>query len=353
MPRLVRQASEKAGLPPGSLVYVGEQEMETVKITVLDYDEEGVRERPVERVEEAFPFREEPTVTWINVDGLHRSDILEKLGDHYGLHPLVLEDLMNTGQRSKLEDYDDYVFVVLRMLTVTSEGKLDDEQVSLILGPNYVMSFQEREGDVFDLVRERIRGGKGRIRRMGPDYLLYALVDVIVDHYFGILEVIGDRVEDLQEELVTDPTQDTLRRIHGLKRTLIELRRSVWPLRESVSRLQRGESDLVDKGTQVYLRDVYDHTVQVMDTVESQRDMVSGMLDIYLSSVSNRMNEVMKLLTVIATIFIPLTFIAGVYGMNFANMPELNVPWAYFVALGVMGVLGVIMGLYFWRKGWL
>lgn len=354
MPRMVKRAARKVGLPPGSLVHAGERRAERVHITLVDYDEEHFQERKVERVEECFPFREEPSVTWINVDGLHNPEVLETLGSHYGLHPLVMEDILHTGQRPKVEDYGDYLFVVLRMLQLR-EGKaeVEDEQVSLVLGPNFVFSFQERPGDVFDPVRERTRAGRGRLRRSGADYLAYALVDVIVDHYFLILERMGERIEDLQTEVVANPTPETLEAIHRLKRELVYLRKSIWPLREVIGQVQRSESELVEPGTQIYLRDVYDHTIQVIDTVESYRDIVSGMLDIYLSSVSNRLNEVMKVLTMIATVFIPLSFLAGVYGMNFENMPELRVPWAYFAVLGGMALVGVTMAFFFRRKGWL
>ncbi len=354
MTRLAKRTSKKVGLPPGTLVHVGKKKARKVRMTLIDYDEEHFEEREVSEIEDCFPFKDLPTVTWINIDGLHRADIVEALGSYYGLHPLVMEDIMSTGQRPKLEDYDGYIFVVLRMLGYAKKTRqIEDEQVSLILGPNFVISFQEREGDAFDPVRERIRTGKGRMRKMGPDYLAYALADAIVDHYFLILEHLGEDIERLEGELVTDPKAETLQAIHTMKREIIYLRRSVWPLREVVSRLQRGESPLIKDTTLVYLRDVYDHTVQVIDTVESLRDVVSGMLDTYLSSISNRMNEVMKVLTIIATIFIPLSFIAGLYGMNFVYIPELLLPWGYFMALAVMATIGLVMVYYFRRRAWI
>jgi magnesium transporter len=253
-----------------------------------------------------------------------------------------------------MEDFGDYIFVVLKMLRHDMETEeVKTEQVSLILGPRFVISFQEAEGDVFDPIRDRIRKAKGRIRRMGADYLAYALIDAVVDNYFLILERFAERIEAMEAELVSNPAPETLQKIHTLKRELIFLRRSVWPLREAISGLQRAESRLIADSTEIYLRDVHDHTIQVIDTVESLRDMVSGMLDTYLSSVSNRMNEVMKVLTIIATIFIPITFIAGIYGMNFAFMPELGWRGAYFVVLGIMTAVSLAMIFYFKRKHWL
>ena len=354
MPRLVKKRSKKVGLPPGTLVHIGEKKRERTTITILDYDERHLQEQEIKTVDECLPFKDKPTVTWIDVDGIHEVKILERLGDSFGLHPLVVEDVLNTDQRPKMEDFGDYIFIVLKMLYYNDKNdEIVTEQISLILGPNFVISFQEREGDVFDPIRERIRSEKGRIRKMGADYLAYALVDSIVDNYFIILEKLGEKIEFLEDELVTNPTPETLQAIHDLKREMIFLRKSVWPLREVVSGLERGESPLIQESTGIYLRDVYDHTIQVIDAVETFRDMLSGMLDIYLSSVSNRMNEVMKVLTIIATIFIPLTLIAGIYGMNFRYMPELEWPWAYPMLWLIMLGIGVLMLIYFRRKRWL
>ena len=325
-----------------------------MRITIIDYDESHVEDKEAKRIEECFPFTDKPTVTWININGLHQLDIIEKIGEHFNVHPLVLEDIVNTGQRPKIEDFVDYIFVTLKMLRYSDEEKeTEAEQVSLILGSNFVISFQENEGDVFDPIRQRIEADKGRIRKMGADYLAYALMDAIVDNYFTILEKLGDRIEDFEEELVVNPKPETLQAIHHLKREMIFLRKSVWPLREVINRLERWESSLINKSTAIYFRDVYDHTIQVIDSVETFRDMLSGMLDIYLSSISNRMNEVMKVLTIIATIFIPLTFIAGVYGMNFRFMPELEMPIGYSVVLLVMLFIGILMFAYFRKKKWL
>lgn len=353
-PKLVKRRSKKAGLPPGTLVHVGEKKVDSVRVTYLDYDETKVEEKQVSTVEECFPFKATPTVTWINIDGLHDIEMMEKLGKEFGLHPLILEDVLNTGQRPKFEDFDKHLFVVLKMLGYNEEFQaVESEQVSLIVGENFVISFQERIGDVFDQIRERIRNAKGRIRKAGADYLAYALIDAIVDSYFAIIERISEKIESMEEELVGDPSEKTLHQIHSMKREMIFLRKSVWPLREVVSGLQRSESSIIQETTGIYLRDVYDHTIQIIDTIESLRDMVSGMLDIYLSSISNKMNAVMKVLTIIATIFIPLTFVAGIYGMNFEYMPELKWKLGYAAVWCVMVSMAVVMLIYFRRKKWL
>jgi len=308
----------------------------------------------MEIIEERVSFKAKPTVTWINIDGIHQLDIIEKIGKHFHLHPLILEDIVNTEQRPKMEDFEDYIFSVLKMLYYDEkENETKAEQISLILGTNFVISFQETAGNVFDPIRERIRNGKGRIRKMGADYLAYSLIDTVVDNYFVILEKIGEKIEGMEEELITNPTPETLQTIHNLKRDMIFFRKSVWGLRELVSSLQRGESSLIQESTGIYLRDVYDHTIHVIDTIETFRDMITGMLDIYLSSVSNKMNEVMKVLTIFAVIFIPLTFITGVYGMNFHYMPELSWQWGYPLIWLVMIAVSISMLVYFRRKKWL
>ena len=320
----------------------------------MDYDETQFQVRETETLEECYPFKDRPTIIWINIDGIHEIETLEKLGDCFGLHPLTLEDILNTDQRPKIEDYGEYIFIVLKMLYPDDEtGEILAEQVSLVLGKNFVISFQEREGDIFNSVRERIRNGKGRIRKMGADYLVYSLLDSIVDNYFIILEKLGERIELLEEKLITKPVPETINLIHKLKREMIFLRRSVWPLREVIGSIERGESSLIKGSTNIYLRDVYDHTIQVIDTIETFRDILSGMLDIYLSSVSNRLNAVMKVLTIIATIFMPLTFIAGIYGMNFKYMPELDWRFGYPVILLAMVSIGVLMLVSFRKKKWL
>jgi len=354
MLKLFRKTARKVGLPPGTLVQVEEKKAEKAKISLIDYDEAQFQEKEVATIEECFPFKDKPSVTWINIDGVYQVEVIEKIGAHFGIHSLILEDIMHTVQRPKMEDFEDYIFVVVRMIYYDDKkNDIEAEQVSIILGTNFVISFQEKEGDVFDHVRERIRRNKGRIRKMKADYLAYALLDTIVDHYFIVLEKLGEKIEGMEEELVTNPTPVTLQTIHTLKRELIFLRKSIWPLREVISVLERGELSLIHESTGIYLRDVYDHTIQVVDTIETFRDMVSGMLDIYLSSISNKMNEVMKVLTIIATIFIPLTFVAGLYGMNFKYIPELEWHWGYFAVLFVMVIIGFGMVMYFRNKKWL
>lgn len=353
MSRLFRK-SKTVGLPPGTVVYTGDKKAEKIKITLIDYDEKQFQEREIINIEECFPFKDEPSVTWINIDGIHETGIIEKIGKHFQVHPLLMEDVVSTGQRPKLEDFESYLFIVLKMLYFNQDGKtIEAEQLSLILGDNFLISFQEREGDIFNPVRELLRKAKGRIRKSGADYLAYTLIDAVVDNYFIILEKLGENLEDIEDELVTEPAAETLMDIHNMKREMIFLRKSVWPLREVISSLERGQSAVIKEPTLIYLKDVYDHTIQVMDTIETFRDMVSGMLDIYLSSISNKMNEIMKVLTIIATIFIPLTFIAGLYGMNFEYMPELSWKWGYFAIWVVMIVIGASMMLYFRRKRWL
>jgi len=354
MARFEKGFSKTTGLAPGTVVHIGKKRAEKVRITVFDYDEKQFHAREVKTVEECFPYKETSTVTWINVDGIHDTHIIEEIGKRFEIHPLVLEGITNTSQRPKVEEFDKYIFIVLKMIYYNEKKEeIIVEQVSLVLGDNFVISFQEQEGDVFDPVRARIRQGKGHVRKAGADYLAYALIDSVVDHYFAIIEVFGDDIEKIEEELATNPHPDVLRTIYKIKRDTILLRRSVWPLREVLSGLQRAESPLIRENTFVYFRDIYDHTIQVMDTIEASRDMVTGMLDIYLSSMSNKMNEVMKFLTIFASIFIPLTFIAGVYGMNFKFMPELNWHWAYFAVLGLMALVAGTLLVYFRKKKWL
>ena len=346
--------SKTVGLSPGTLVYVGEQAVEKTRIRILDYDEARVEEKELKSVEEAFPYKGKPTVTWISIDGIHDKDVIEKIGSHFNVHPLLLEDIMNTNQQPKLEDFGDYLFIVLKAVSRgEKDGDVRTDQVSLIVNRDVVISFQERESPVFDAVRERIRAGKGRHRKCATDYLAYSLIDAVVDHYFVIMEKLGEDIETLEDRLVGDPRPRTLEGIQKLRKEMLIFRKSVWPLRDVVLHLERSESALVYKTTEIFFRDVYEHTIQVMDTIETYRDMLSGMLDIYLSSVSNRLNEVMKVLTIIATIFMPLTFIAGVYGMNFQYFPELHWRYGYGYAWGLMILIVAAMLSYFRKKKWI
>lgn len=343
---------DKTGAPPGTLVYSGEIKTKDVKITLIEYNEKEFVEKNFLGIEEAMSHVKPAMVKWINVDGVHNIDVIEKIGKLFNIHPLTLEDIVNISQRPKFEDYDNYVVSVMKMLYY--DTRLHAEQLSIILMDNVVISFQEADGgDAFDLIRNRIRQGKGRIRKCGADYLAYSLHDAVVDCYFDILEKIGDHIETLEEELVSKPSRETLNKIHHMKREMIYLRKAVWPLRELINNMERSETHLIKETTDVYLRDVYDHTIRIIDTVETFRDLLSGMMDIYLSSISNKMNEVMKVLTIISTIFIPVTFIAGVYGMNFKYMPELDSPIGYVIVWIIMLSIMLSLVVYFKRKKWL
>ncbi len=353
MLRLFRKPVKPAGAPPGTLVHTGHRKADHVRITLIDYDRERYEEREVSDVAECLPHLDDGTVTWINVDGLHEVEVIRILGESLHIHPLVLEDVLHVDQRPKVEDHNDYLFIVTKMLNRNETGDVEAEHVSLLLGPDWVLSFQEMPGDLFGPIRDRLRQGKGRIRSLGADYLCYRLLDTIVDHYFVLLNDTAGTIEALENELEEDPDEVTLRRIHALKHELLFLRRQIWPLREALRELESSETDMIGEEVRTFLTDVRDHIYHVIETVDTFRDMASGMQDLYLSTVSNRMNEVMKVLTIIATIFIPLTFIAGIYGMNFAYMPELGWRAGYFIILGVMAVLAGVMVVYFRRKKWL
>ncbi len=350
--KLVTKRSRKTGLPPGTLVHIGENK--TGKVTIATFNYAGTRcdERQDPPLDGLAPPTD-ASVTWVDVGGVHKMEVLESFGKQFQLHSLLLEDIANTDQRPKLDDYETCLFLVMKMLSVTDRQDIIVEQVSLVLGRNFVLSFQENGTDVFKPVRDRLRGGKGRLRQSGADYLLYALVDAIVDQYFSVLEVLGEKIEALQDLVVSDPKPETLQQIHALKRQLLFLRRAVWPLREAMNGLSRSECPLLQEPTKVFFRDVYDHVVQIVDTIETLREMVSACLDIYLSSISYRLNAVMKVLTIITTIFMPLTFIVGIYGMNFEHMPELQWKWGYPAVLGVMAVVGVGMLVAFRKKRWI
>jgi magnesium transporter len=346
--------AKQVGLPPGSLIHVGDRKIEKPVIDLIEYDATDYQVHNDQSVDQIRANLAAGRISWVNLTGIHDIALLGDLGDAFGVHPLALEDILNTQHRPKIEEYQDYLLIILKMLRFDDETKtIDTEQVSLIIGPNIVLSFQEREWDVFNGVRDRLQRSSGRIRQRGTDYLAYALLDSIIDSYFQILEKVGDCLVDVEEELLTSPEQSSLGSVYHFKRELLLLRKSVWPLREVVSELQKGEIELVSEPTQVFLRDLYDHTIQVMDTVELFRDTVSGLHDLYLSSVSNRMNEIMKVLTIMASIFIPVTFIAGIYGMNFEYMPELRWRWGYFMVWGI--VLGCVGGMlvFFKKRKWL
>jgi magnesium transporter len=352
--RMISRRVQEAGLAPGTPVHIGERRTESTKITVFEYDESFVQERELGSVEECGQCKESKGVVWINIDGIDDIPVVEAIGKIFGIHPLVQEDIVNTYQRPKVDEYDNYLFAIVKMLyEEQTNNVLQTEQVSIIVMPHLVISFQEREGDVFNPVRERIRTGKGMVRQRGSDYLAYCLIDAIVDHYFLIMEDLEDRILPLEEQVIDDPQPPVLKRIHGLKNDLVFLRRSLWPLREMLARLDRDQLPLIQVDTRPFLRDVHDHTIQIIELLESFQDILSGLMDVYLTSISIRMNNIMKLLTIIATIFIPLTFVAGVYGMNFRYMPELSWRWGYPAVLGLMALIFIGMLVFFKRKKWL
>lgn len=355
MPKTFKiKTAKPPGLSPGTLIHIGEKKEEKVKITLFEYNDEVLITKESENIDEILRTNKENTIKWINIDGLHDIEIIKKIGKYYKLHPLILEDILHADQRPKTEDYDSYIYIVLRMIDYNEKSQeIISEQISIILGSNFVISFQESTGDVFDPIRERIKNHKGRIITMRSDYLAYALIDAIVDKYFVILEKIGEQLAILEEELILQTEPTTLQKINELKREIISLRKAIWPVREVINILQRGLSKLINEITLIYLRDVYDHTVQIIETIEAYRDIVSGMIDIYLSSISNKMNQIMKVLTIIATIFIPLTFIAGVYGMNFKYIPELEWRWGYFAVWAFMILLSLFMLAIFKKRNWL
>ena len=345
--------SRKIGLPPGSIVYLGEQKVEKVKITLTEYDENEYETYEIKSADEIEPFTDTPRVTWVNVCGLHETDFLKEIGERFKIHPLVLEDILNTDTRPKIEITDDYLFTVMKLFIYNAEQEIfEPEQVSFILGRNFIFSFVEKGDEIFNPVRDRIAGQLGKIRKKASDYLLYALMDIVVDYYFLVLEKIEERIESLDDEAINEPEKTLAEKIYNLKNLLLLLRRSVTPMREIVNQLIKDEGDLLEESIEPYLRDLYDHVIHISETLEVQREITTGLMETYLSMMSNKMNEVMKVLTVIATIFIPLTFIVGIYGMNFKFMPELDVPWAYYVVWGVMISVVVGMVIYFRRKKW-
>ncbi|MFW6237590.1 MAG: magnesium/cobalt transporter CorA [Desulfosudaceae bacterium] len=351
--RLLKRSSKKAGAAPGTLVHIGEQRTDPVRITRFDFNAEDLRETIPDTAAELTTIPGEKTVTWINVDGIHEVDRVADLGKSLGIHPLVLEDIVNTGQRPKLEDHDEYLFITLKRFSLDAEAQIQSEQVSLILGDGYLVSFCETPIADFATIKDRLHRGKGRLRKSGSDYLAYALVDAIVDYYYVILEHFHTQIETLEEALLDAPRSRTLQAIHAAKRDLLIFYRQIWPLRDILGQLKKGGLSLIREESHIFIEDTYDHMRHVTETTESFRDVLNGLQDLYLSTVSHRMNEVMQVLTIMATIFIPLTFVAGIYGMNFSYMPELQWRWGYFAVLAVMAVIAGGLLAYFKKKNWL
>ena len=341
-------------VPPGTMSYRGKKESTVTDIDVINYNSEFHNAVNVEKIEDVFKSKEKDVIKWINVNGLNDIETIEKLGNSYGLHALTLEDIVNTQHRPKIDEFDTYLFIVFKMLYYKGDDELYFEHMSMVVGDGFVLTFQEADGDVFDPLRERIAQGKGKIRSAGSDYLMYAILDAVIDNYLSVIEAFGDKVEDLENEVfLAEPSNTISNNIQLHKREILKIRRLMVPLREVINKLQKTDSSIIDEKTHNFLRDLYDHIVHVNENIELYREMVWGLMEMYMSIISNKMNEVMKVLTIIATIFIPLTFIAGVYGMNFDNMPELHYKNSYFILLGVMAVIFVMMLIYFRRKKWL
>lgn len=349
-----KKISNKAGLPPGALIHVGRRKVEHVKISVIEYDVDHFSELKCEAPLDCLTFKESNAISWINIDGLHDPELIDHIGKQFSMHPLLIEDILNTHHRPKMEEYKDHLFITLKMLGINNNRNgIVSEQISIVLGHGWLLSFQEQEGDIFDNLRLKIKEGKGLIREMKADHLLYRLIDTVVDHYFFVTEFISDTTESLEQKVLKQPDSNTLLELQQLKNQLIKLRKAVTPLREAVAALQRDHAPLIEVNTTQYIRDVYEHIIHVNENIETQRDMLASIMDLYLSGVSNRMNKVMQMLTIIATIFIPLTFIAGVYGMNFDNMPELHWKYGYLGVMTIMFVIFALMIVYFKRKDWL
>ncbi|MGE5681318.1 MAG: magnesium/cobalt transporter CorA [Bacillota bacterium] len=359
MKKLLKGTRKKLGQDPGSLIYIGDIKAKDVNITLARYSKEEYDEKHAVNLEEVSKRKSTDQVLWLNVDGVNNPDIISKTGAAFNIHPLILEDILNTRHRPKMEDLGDYLFVVLKLLNYNEkENQVKAEQVSLVIGKNYVVSFQEDKIDDFGIIRESLRTNKGKVRELGTDYLAYRILDIVIDNYFDVFEKTGEKIEALEEELLENPTRATLQKLYELKSEMILIRRAVWPLRETISALEKADTGIIKAATKPYLRDLYDHIIQLIDTNENYREMLSGMMDIYLSSISNRLNEVMKVLTIISTFFIPLNFIAGLYGMNFNtskspfNMPELNFYFGYPMVLLLMIIVTLGLLTYFKRKKW-
>lgn len=342
------------GKVPGTLIYTGKKSDKDFQVECFDYTKDDVEETILLNIEEASNYKDTESVTWINVDGLKHTDKIEEIGKQYNLHPLVLEDIVNTTQRPKIDEYDDYLFVVLKMLYYDEKEELVIEQVSFVLGKNHVLTFQESEGDVFGTIRDRLRHNNGRIRGLKSDYLMYALIDAVVDNYYSIIETLGNKIEDLETELFEGHARENVNiEVQQLKREILKVRRAIFPLREIISRITKDDHPLIYKRTITYYRDIYDHLIQVSENIDIYREMIWSLMDMYMTTISNKMNEVMKVLTIISSIFIPLSFLAGLYGMNFEYIPELKYRYGYFVLIGAMFIIFIGLLFYFKKRKWL
>lgn len=345
--------SKKAGLPPGTLVHIGRLPPQIARISLMAYGPDRITEHTVHSIDDIFCSRPGCTTTWVHCEGLALTEMLEEIGHRLQVHPLVLEDILNTHQRPKFEEFDHYLFVVLKTLRHSPQMIMEDEQISFLQFSNLLITFRERQDDLFHSLRQRLQNGKGRLRTMGTDYLAYAIMDTVVDNYFTVSDTLEEGIEATEVLLLTTPASQTFATIQRLKKELVHIRKAITPLREVLLAIERCDSDLIEERTRPFLRDVLDHVLRVIDTTDSHRDLINGMLDIYHSSLSNRMNEIMKVLTVFATIFIPLTFIAGIYGMNFDYMPELHWKWSYPAVWSIFIALPALLLWYFRKKKWL
>lgn len=354
MARFFKKKEGSIGQVPGEMLFIGQQKMPHATIRVIDYTRDSLNELELQDIKDGLVYKETDTVTWININGLHDTELIRTLGDGFGLHALVLEDIVNTGQRPKMEEFDDYLFFVLKMMRYDqAEGKIHSEQLSLVLGKTFLLTFQEKTGDVFEPVRDRIRKQKGRIRGVGIDYLAYALLDTVVDNYIFIIERLGEQIEEIENEIIDNPTQNILTKINNYKREINYLRKSIRPAKEFLLQLSRLDSDLIREQTVPFLKDLLDLSTQAVEVIDTYREMLSDHLNIYSTGINNRLNEIMKILTIFSAIFIPLTFIAGIYGTNFEYLPELHFRYSYFVFWGVMLVVASAMVRFFKRKDWL
>ncbi|HSB50811.1 MAG TPA: magnesium/cobalt transporter CorA [Nitrosopumilaceae archaeon] len=351
MARLFKKSGIKPGRAPGTIIHIGEKKTEVSKIQIVDFDKEQLSEKEIKNIEECFPLFEKPTITWVNIIGLHDVKVIEKIGMHLGIHPLVLEDIVNTDQHPKVEDYDELIFVVLKMFEFDeSKNELKMEHISILCGSNLVLSFMESDSDVFEPVRVRIREGRKTMRQSKSDYLMYALLDAVVDNYFIALEKIGEKIEELEKKIVQAPRPLNLGTLHKLQDDMLVIQKSVFPLRKFIPTLEHLKSPLVSTSSAIFFRDVNDHLIQIVDTIEATNNKLLAMNSLYLSVINQKTNEVMKILALIATIFIPVTFLAGVYGMNFQFMPELASPIGYPIVLAVMAGIGISMIAYFKKR---
>ena len=354
---LKKKIYKTKNLPPGTMTYKGKKQSEVTSYEVICYNQETINRYDTKNISEVLSLTKKGANSWININGLNNLKEIEQIGSHYNIHPLTLEDIVNTTHRPKIDEFDNYLFLVFKMIyfsNVEDENSLMYEQVSMVVGNNYVLTFQEADGDIFNDLRERLKNEKGRIRNNGSDFLMYALLDAIVDHYLTVIEAFGDKIEDLEAKIFKSNSDDstTPNLIQALKQEILKIRRSVFPFREVVNRLEKIDCPIIDPKTHSFIRDLYDHIVHVSEFVDLYREMVRGLMDLHMTIMSNKMNEIMKVLTIMASIFIPLTFMAGVYGMNFDNMPELQYRYSYFILWGLMILVFISMVIYFKRKKW-